>query len=73
MATRCSWLEVARGFDLAKNIQNLIDQPDLGLCLGHAGHLRPKDEFNRELWLSRINAVYQTALSNSVTKSPSQA
>ena len=73
MAARRSWLEVARGFDLAKNIQNLIDQPVLGPRLGKAGNQRLKDDFNSTLWLSRINAVYQTALSNTVTKSPSQA
>jgi len=58
---------------LANNIQELIDKPDLGLRLGKAGNLRLRDEFNRELWLSRINAVYQTALSNTVTNSPSLA
>ena len=58
---------------LAKNIQELIDKPDLGPRLGKAGNQRLKDDFNRTLWLSRINAVYQTALSNTVTKSPSQA
>jgi glycosyltransferase involved in cell wall biosynthesis len=58
---------------LAKNIQELIDKPDLGPRLGKAGNLRLKDEFNRTLWLSRINAVYQKALPNTVTKSPSLA
>jgi glycosyltransferase involved in cell wall biosynthesis len=48
---------------LAKNIQELIDKPDLGPRLGRAGSLRLKDEFNRTLWLSRIEAVYQKALS----------
>ena len=48
---------------LAKNIQELIDKPDLGPRLGKAGNQRLKDEFNRTLWLSRINAVYQKALS----------
>ena len=45
--------------DLAKNIQELIDKPDLGLRLGKAGNLRLKDEFNRTLWLSRIESVYR--------------
>jgi hypothetical protein len=63
MAARRSWLEFAWGFELAKNIQNLIHQPDLGRRLGKAGNQRLKDEFNRTLWLSRINAVYQKALS----------
>ena len=45
--------------DLAENIQELIDKPDLGPRLGKAGNLRLKDEFNRTLWLSRIEAVYQ--------------
>jgi glycosyltransferase involved in cell wall biosynthesis len=44
---------------LAKNIQELIDKPDLGPRLGKAGNLRLKDEFNRTLWLSRIESVYQ--------------
>ncbi len=44
---------------LAKNIQELIDKPDLGPLLGKAGNLRLKDEFNRTLWLSRIESVYQ--------------
>ena len=45
--------------DLAKNIQELIDKPDLGPCLGRAGNQHLKKEFNRELWLSRIETVYQ--------------
>jgi glycosyltransferase involved in cell wall biosynthesis len=44
---------------LAKNIQELIDKPDLGPRLGKAGNLRLKDEFNRTLWLSRIESVYE--------------
>jgi glycosyltransferase involved in cell wall biosynthesis len=45
--------------DLAKNIQELIDKPDLGPCLGGAGNQHLKKEFNRKLWLSRIESVYQ--------------
>ena len=45
--------------DLAKNIQELIDKPDLGPCLGRAGNQHLRKEFNRELWLSRIETVYQ--------------
>lgn len=44
---------------LAKNIQELIDKPDLGPRLGKAGNLRLKNEFNRTLWLSRIESVFQ--------------
>ncbi|MDI9397084.1 MAG: glycosyltransferase family 4 protein [Candidatus Pacebacteria bacterium] len=44
---------------LANNIQELIEKPDLGLRLGKAGNLRLKNEFNRTLWLSRIESVYQ--------------
>ena len=44
---------------LAKNIQELIDNPDLGPRLGNAGNLRLKDKFNRTLWLSHIESVYQ--------------
>jgi len=47
---------------LAKNIQELIDKPDLGPRLGKAGNLRLKDEFNRTLWLSRIESVYQKVM-----------
>jgi glycosyltransferase involved in cell wall biosynthesis len=47
---------------LAKNIQELIDKPDLGPRLGKAGNLRLKDEFNRVLWLSRIESVYDKVL-----------
>ena len=45
--------------DLAKNIQELIDKPNLGPCLGRAGNQHLKKEFNRKLWLSRIETVYQ--------------
>jgi glycosyltransferase involved in cell wall biosynthesis len=48
---------------LAKNIQEVIDKPDLGPRLGKAGNQRLKEEFNRTLWLSRTNAVYPKALS----------
>ena len=58
---------------LSSKIQQLINQPELCTMMGSAGKGRILNEFNRELWLSRINAVYQTALSNTVTKSPSQA
>ena len=47
---------------LAKNIQELIDKPDIGPRLGKAGNLRLKDEFNRTLWLSRIESVYQKVM-----------
>jgi len=58
---------------MSSKIQQLINQPELCTMMGSAGKGRILNEFNRELWLSRINAVYQTALSNTVTKSPSQA
>jgi glycosyltransferase involved in cell wall biosynthesis len=47
---------------LANNIQELIDKPDLGPRLGKAGNLRLKDDFNRALWLSRIESVYERIL-----------
>ena len=58
---------------MSSKIQQLINQPELCTKMGSAGKGRILNEFNRTLWLSRINAVYQTALSNTVTKSPSQA
>jgi len=47
---------------LAKNIQELIDKPDLGPRLGKACSLRLKDDFNRALWVSRIESVYDKVL-----------
>ena len=58
---------------LSAKMQELIENPIRCTEMGQAGKGRILNEFNRELWLSRINAVYQTALSNTVTKSPSQA
>ena len=47
---------------LAKNIQELIDKPYLGPRLGKACSLRLKDDFNRALWVSRIESVYDKVL-----------
>ena len=58
---------------LSSKIQQLINQPELCTMMGSAGKGRILNEFNRTLWLSRIEAVYEKALSNTVTKSPSQA
>ena len=58
---------------LSSKIQQLINQPELCTMMGSAGKGRILNEFNRALWLSRIEAVYEKALSNTVTKSPSQA
>ncbi len=58
---------------LSAKIQELIENPIRCTEMGQAGKGRILNEFNRTLWLSRINAVYQTALSNTVTKSPSLA
>ena len=56
---------------LSAKMQELIENPIRCTEMGQAGRGRILNEFNRTLWLSRINAVYQTALSNTVTKSPS--
>jgi len=48
---------------LSSKIQQLINQPELCTMMGSAGKGRILNEFNRALWLSRINAVYQKALS----------
>lgn len=45
--------------DLAKNIQELIDNPDLDPCLGRAGNQHLIKESNCALWLSRIESVYE--------------
>ena len=58
---------------LSSKIQQLINQPELCTMMGSAGKGRILNEFNRALWLSRIEAVYEKALSNTVTKSPSLA
>jgi glycosyltransferase involved in cell wall biosynthesis len=48
---------------MSSKIQQLINQPELCTMMGSAGKGRILNEFNRTLWLSRINAVYQKALS----------
>jgi glycosyltransferase involved in cell wall biosynthesis len=48
---------------LSSKIQQLINQPELCTMMGSAGKGRILNEFNRAVWLSRINAVYQKALS----------
>ena len=48
---------------MSSKIQQLINQPELCTMMGSAGKGRILNEFNRELWLSRINAVYEKALS----------
>ena len=58
---------------MSSKIQQLINQPELCTMMGSAGKGRILNEFNRTLWLSRIEAVYEKALSNTVTTSPSQS
>jgi glycosyltransferase involved in cell wall biosynthesis len=48
---------------LSSKIQELIENPNRCTEMGQAGKERILSEFNRTLWLSRINAVYQKALS----------
>jgi glycosyltransferase involved in cell wall biosynthesis len=48
---------------LSARIQELIENPNRCSEMGQAGKERILSEFNRTLWLSRINAVYQKALS----------
>ena len=44
---------------LSSKIQQLINQPELCTMMGSAGKGRILNEFNRTLWLSRIEAIYQ--------------
>ena len=44
---------------MSSKIQQLINQPDLCTMMGSAGKGRILNEFNRTLWLSRIESVYQ--------------
>jgi glycosyltransferase involved in cell wall biosynthesis len=48
---------------LSAKIQELIENPNRCTEMGQAGKERILSEFNRTLWLSRINAVYQKSLS----------
>ena len=47
---------------LSAKIQELIENPDRCTEMGQAGKGRILNEFNRTLWLSRIESVYQTIL-----------
>jgi glycosyltransferase involved in cell wall biosynthesis len=49
---------------MSSKIQQLINQPELCTMMGSAGKGRILNEFNRTLWLSRIETVYQKALSD---------
>ena len=44
---------------MSSKIQQLINQPELCTMMGSAGKGRILNEFNRTLWLSRIESVYQ--------------
>ncbi|MEI7721025.1 MAG: glycosyltransferase family 4 protein [Verrucomicrobiota bacterium] len=48
---------------LSAKIQELIENPDRCTEMGQAGKGRILNEFNRTLWLSRIESVYKTILS----------
>ena len=43
---------------MSSKIQQLINQPELCTLMGSAGKGRILNEFNRTLWLSRIESVY---------------
>jgi len=47
---------------LSAKIQELIENPDRCTEMGQAGKGRILNEFNRTLWLSRIESVYQSIL-----------
>ena len=47
---------------LSAKIQELIENPDRCTEMGQAGKGRILNEFNRTLWLSRIESVYETIL-----------
>jgi glycosyltransferase involved in cell wall biosynthesis len=49
---------------LSAKIQELIENPDRCTEMGQAGKGRILNEFNRTLWLSRIESVYKTILSS---------
>jgi len=44
---------------MSSKIQHLIDHPELCTMMGSAGKGRILNEFNRTLWLSRIESVYE--------------
>jgi glycosyltransferase involved in cell wall biosynthesis len=48
---------------LAAQIQKLILSPDSCVSMGESGRGRILSEFNKKLWLEKINRVYQKALS----------
>jgi glycosyltransferase involved in cell wall biosynthesis len=47
---------------MSSKIQQLINQPELCTMMGSAGKSRILNEFNRTLWLSRIESVYENVL-----------
>ena len=47
---------------LSAKIQELIENPNRCTEMGQAGKGRIFNEFNRTLWLSRIESVYQSIL-----------
>jgi glycosyltransferase involved in cell wall biosynthesis len=47
---------------MSSKIQQLINQPELCTMMGSAGKGRILNEFNRTLWLSRIESVYEKAV-----------
>ena len=47
---------------MSSKIQQLINQPELCTMMGSAGKGRILNEFNRTLWLSRIESVYQNVV-----------
>jgi glycosyltransferase involved in cell wall biosynthesis len=47
---------------LSAKIQELIENPNRCTEMGQAGKGRILNEFNRNLWLSRIESIYQTIL-----------
>jgi glycosyltransferase involved in cell wall biosynthesis len=48
---------------LSSKIQHLINQPELCTRMGSAGKGRILNEFNRTLWLSRIESIYENVVS----------
>lgn len=48
---------------LAGQIQQLISSPAFCVSMGESGHSRILGEFNKKIWLERINGVFQKSLS----------
>ncbi len=53
---------------LASQIQKLLSAPSLCTSMGAVGHRRILQEFNRGVWLERVNLLFQKLLNQSVAE-----